>query len=74
LGLTIKPREMVKFLEANGYHFFRAKGGSHHIYSNGAHCVPIPIHGNRDFGEEFIRMILTETGISKADLLKYLRR
>jgi len=50
---------MVKFLEANGYHFLRSKGGSHHIYSNGTRCVPIPIHGNKDFGEEFIRFIPT---------------
>jgi predicted RNA binding protein YcfA (HicA-like mRNA interferase family) len=54
--------------------FIRAKGGSHHIYSNGAHSVPIPIHGSKDFGEDFIRMILRETGIHKSDLLNYLNR
>jgi predicted RNA binding protein YcfA (HicA-like mRNA interferase family) len=70
----MKPREMINFLEANDYHFLRAKGGSHHIYTNGVRCVPVPIHGSKDFGEEFIRMVLTETGISKTDLLKYLKR
>jgi predicted RNA binding protein YcfA (HicA-like mRNA interferase family) len=70
----MKPRELVKFLEANGYRFIRAKGGSHHIYSNDINSVPIPIHGSKDFGEDFIRMILNETGISKAILLKYLNR
>ena len=74
LGLTIKPRELIRFLENNGYEFVRAKGGSHHIYSNGIHSVPIPIHGSMDFGEDFIRMILRETGISKRNLLKYLNR
>jgi predicted RNA binding protein YcfA (HicA-like mRNA interferase family) len=38
----MKPREMTDFLEENGYKFVRAKGGSHHIYSNGTHSVPIP--------------------------------
>jgi len=65
---------MIKFLQENGYFFVRAKGGSHHIYGNGEHSVPIPIHGSKDFGEDFIKMILRETGISKADLLKYLNR
>ena len=74
MGLTMKPRELIRFLEDNGYRFVRAKGGSHHIYGNGIHSVPIPIHGSKDFGEDFIMMILRETGIRKNDLLKYLKR
>jgi len=74
LGLTMKPREMIKFLEMNGYRFLRAKGGSHHIYSNGINSVPIPIHGSKDFGEDLIRMILRETGIGKNKLMNYLKR
>ena len=74
MGLTMKPRELIRFLESNGYKFARSKGGSHHIYSNGSHSVPIPIHGSKDFGEDFIRMILRETGISKNDLYNYLGR
>jgi len=70
----MKPLELIRFLETNGYKFVRAKGGSHHIYSNGIHSVPIPIHGSKDFGEDFIRMILRETGLSKSDLLNYLKR
>jgi mRNA interferase HicA len=74
LGLAIKPQELIRFLEYNGYKFIRAKGGSHHIYSNGRISVPIPIHGSKDFGEDFIRMILREIGISKKELLHYLNR
>ena len=70
----MKPIELIRFLESYGYKFARAKGGSHHVYSNGIHSVPIPIHGTKDFGEDFIRMILRETGISKRDLLIYLKR
>ena len=70
----MKPREMIKFLEMNGYRFLRAKGGSHHIYSNGINSVPIPIHGSKDFGEDLIRMILRETGIGKNKLMNYLKR
>ncbi|MCL2873718.1 MAG: type II toxin-antitoxin system HicA family toxin [Defluviitaleaceae bacterium] len=74
MGLVMKPRELIKFLEANGYKFIRAKGGSHHIYGNGVNSVPIPIHGSKDFGEDFIRMVLREAKISKNDLLDYLKR
>ena len=70
----MKPQELIKFLEANGYKFIRAKGGSHHIYSNNINSVPIPIHGSKDFGEDFIRMVLRETGISKSILMDYLKR
>lgn len=74
VGLTMKPRELIAFLEYNGYQFIRAKGGSHHIYGNGVRSVPIPIHGSKDFGEDFLRMILRETGMSKELLLDYLKR
>jgi len=70
----MKPQELIKFLETNGYAFVRAKGGSHHIYSNGLSTIPIPVHGSKDFGEDFIRMVLREAGISKKDLLNYLGR
>jgi len=72
MGLTMKPQELIKFIKANGYAFVRAKGGSHHIYSNGINSLPIPIHGNKDFGTDFIMMILREMGISKSELMNYL--
>ena len=74
MGLTMKPRELIKFLEANSYVFIRAKGGSHHIYSNGINSVPVPIHGSKDFDVDFIMMILRETGISKSELMDYLNQ
>ena len=74
MGLTMKPRDLIRFLENNGYKFIRSKGSSHHIYGNGIHSVPIPIHGSKDFGEDFIRLILREAGLKKIDLLNYLER
>ena len=74
MGLVMKPQELILFLEINGYKFIRAKGGSHHIYSNGINSIPIPIHGSKDFGEDFIRMVLKEAKINKSDLLNYLKR
>ncbi len=70
----MKPKELIKFLEINGYKFIRSKGSSHHIYSNGMNSIPIPIHGSQDFGEDFIRIVLREAGIDKKTLLIYLNR
>ena len=74
MGLTMKPQELIGFLEKNGYKFIRAKGGSHHIYSNGSNSIPIPIHGSKDFGEDFIRIVLREAKINKSVLIDYLKR
>ena len=74
MGLTMTPQELIDFLETRGYKFIRSKGSSHHIYSNGSITVPVPIHGSKDFGETFIRMILRETEINKRDLMAYLKR
>ena len=59
MGLTMKPIELIRFLESNGYKFARAKGGSHHVYSNGIHSVPIPIHGTKDIDGDFMRAKLS---------------
>ena len=74
MGLTIKPKEMVKFLESKGYKFVRARGSSHHIYSDGKHTVSVPIHGGREFDESLIKKILKEAKIQKSSLLRYLNR
>ena len=74
MGLTMKPRELIRFLEHNGYAFIRARGGSHYIYSNGIHSIPIPIHDGRDLTEKLIRLILREANISKRSLMEYLGR
>ncbi|MCL2350914.1 MAG: type II toxin-antitoxin system HicA family toxin [Firmicutes bacterium] len=74
MGLTMKPRELVRFLETKGFVFIRAKGGSHHIYGKGVFVIPIPIHGGKDFDEDFIKVVLREAGISKKELMDYLNR
>ena len=74
MGLTMKPHEMIKFLEYKGFGFVRNKGSSHHIYSDGTYIVPIPIHKGKDYDEDFIRLLLREANITKKELLNYLKR
>lgn len=43
MGLVLKPREMIRFLESQGFKFVR-QSGSHAIYNNGEKQTIIPIH------------------------------
>jgi predicted RNA binding protein YcfA (HicA-like mRNA interferase family) len=45
--LSIKRRELVKYLEANGFYLVR-EGSKHSIYTNGAKMIPIKRHRSLD--------------------------
>jgi predicted RNA binding protein YcfA (HicA-like mRNA interferase family) len=74
MGLCLPRRKIIAFLESNGFTFVRSSGTSHHIYSNGAFSVPIPVHGKSDLGETLILRILKETELTKQELEKWLGR
>ncbi|MCL2170839.1 MAG: type II toxin-antitoxin system HicA family toxin [Defluviitaleaceae bacterium] len=74
MGLTMKHREMVKFLESRGFEFVRSKGTSHRIYSDGEKSFPVAYHGSKELNIDIILSILREADIPKDDLLKYLGR
>lgn len=54
--------EFVKVLYDNGYHF-RAKKGSHEIYTNGKEQISLPMHGKE------IKKYLTNDLIKKYQLI-----
>ncbi len=41
--MSVKRRELVKYLEANGFYLVR-EGSKHSIYTNGAKMIPIKRH------------------------------
>jgi mRNA interferase HicA len=45
--LSVKRRELVKYLEANGFYLVR-EGSKHSIYTNGAKMIPIKRHRSLD--------------------------
>ncbi len=47
LKLSVKRRELIKYLEENGYRLLR-EGGNHSIYSNGTTVIPIKRHKDLD--------------------------
>ena len=73
MGLVLKSRELIRFLESKGFRFVRSRG-SHHVYTDDKHTLPVPVHKGKDISEELIKLILNEAGFTKKELLKYLGR
>jgi mRNA interferase HicA len=45
--LSIKRRDLVKYLTENGFHLLR-EGGKHSIYTNGIKTIPVKRHRTLD--------------------------
>ena len=41
--MSIKRRELVKYLKQNGFYLLR-EGGNHSIYTNGKRIIPVKRH------------------------------
>lgn len=62
--LTLKPKEVIAILCANGFELRRTKG-SHHIFTNfdKTRRVTVPVHGNRDLLPDTLRSIIRQSGL-----------
>jgi predicted RNA binding protein YcfA (HicA-like mRNA interferase family) len=45
--LSVKRRDLIKYLEKNGFYLLR-EGGNHSIYTNGTKTLPIKRHRTFD--------------------------
>ena len=45
--MSVKRRDLVKYLETNGFYLVR-EGGKHSIYTNGARMIPVKRHRSLD--------------------------
>jgi len=45
--MSVKRRELVKYLENNGFYLLR-EGGKHSIYTNGERTIPVKRHRTID--------------------------
>ncbi len=45
--MSVKRRELVRYLEANGFYLVR-EGSKHSIYTNGPKMIPIKRHRSLD--------------------------
>lgn len=63
---SVKPRQIIKALEENGFDFVRQKG-SHRLYRKGDLRVTVPYH-NKDLKPGTLQSILRQAGIKKEEL------
>lgn len=57
----MKPKELIKKLQQNGWKLDRIHG-SHHILEKGNETVSIPVH-NKDMKPGLLNQILKKTGL-----------
>ena len=63
---SVKPRQMIKVLEENGFTFIRQKG-SHRLYRKGSLRVTVAYHA-KDIKPGTLRSILKQSGLTEEDL------
>jgi len=73
MGLALKPRELINFLEDNGFRFERQNGTSHAMYKKGNRQVPVPIHA-KDIKIGTLSSMLRQAGLSRKELEVWLGR
>ena len=59
-------REMVRFLERQGFTLIRVRG-SHHVMASGARHTVVPVHGSDAIKTGTLRKILRDVGLSTAE-------
>jgi mRNA interferase HicA len=58
--MSVKRRDLIKYLEANGF-FLRREGGNHSIYAKGDKRVPVKRH--RNIGRIIANQICKQAGL-----------
>lgn len=59
--MTMKDKDLLKLLYANGWTLDRVKG-SHHILIKGNQTIPVPVHG-KDMKKGLLLSILKQAGL-----------
>lgn len=69
---ALKPREIIRIIEKNGFELDRVKG-SHHIYyhKETKRRVVVPLH-KKDFPKGTLAAIPRQVGLSREELAKLL--
>ena len=59
--MSVKRRDLIRHLEANGFHLLR-EGGNHSIYTNDVKVIPVKRH--RQFDRITANEICKQAGLS----------
>lgn len=61
-------KEVVKALRKAGFEIDRIKGSHHFMRHEDGRVSPVPVHANRDLSTGLYRRILSDVGLSDAEL------
>ncbi len=64
---TITGRDLCRILEKKGWILVRVRG-SHHCYGKGDEKVFVPVHASTDLKNGMQRDLMSQTGLTEADL------
>ncbi len=67
----VTGKEMVRFLERQGFGLVRVRG-SHHYFERDSTHTTVPVHGNRNLKIGTLRSILRDIEISAAEFERLL--
>jgi predicted RNA binding protein YcfA (HicA-like mRNA interferase family) len=69
---TVRPRQLIRVLERNGWRLARSKGSHHHFtHPENPSIISVPVHA-RDMKRGTIADILKDAGISHEEFLRLL--
>ena len=68
----VTGREMVRFLEREGFQLIRVRG-SHHFLEKGELRTTVPVHGNRELKIGTLRSILRDIQMAASEIADRLK-
>ena len=68
----MRPRDIIKLLEGNGFRIIRQKGSHVIMMDQKKTRIVIPVHPGRDVKPSLIRAIIKEAGPRREDFFRFL--
>jgi predicted RNA binding protein YcfA (HicA-like mRNA interferase family) len=70
---SVRPRQLIKILEKNGWKLSRSKGSHHHfIHPDRPNVITVAVHA-KDLKRGTLSGILADAGISRDEFLRLLK-
>jgi len=68
---VLKPREVVRILEAMGFVNVRQRGSHMQYWHPDGRCTTVPFHAGRDLSPSLLRQIVKDIGLTMDEFLRH---
>ena len=68
---VLKPREVVRILEAMGFVNVRQRGSHMQYRHSDGHCTTVPFHAGRDLSPILLRQIVKDIDLTMDEFLRH---